>query len=159
MNGSSRWNPVAVCTMRPELEARRGDHSMPPFGVGSFVKVGASGERFWCHVVRCIGNRLEAKVANYLLHTPSIRYGDLLDLHERHVLESVSPLEGRAFREMVSELGEDEAALRWRQSRIDSGVAAPGSPSLRLVLPSGERRSSPRTRDSTSASSPPRTGS
>ena len=142
----------------PEFETRRGDSKMPPFGVGWFVKVGAFGERFWCHVQQLSGDRLAAVVDNELLHAgPSIQRGDMLSLDERHVLESVGPSEARAFHEMVKALGEDEAAMRWRQSRIDSGIAAPGLAS-HLVLPSGERRSSLRTRDVTSVRSPPCTG-
>ena len=142
----------------PELETRRGDSKMPPFGVGWWVKVGAFGERFWCHVQQLSGDRLAAVVDNELLHAgPAIQCGDMLSLDERHVLESVGPSEARAFHEMVKALGEDEAAMRWRQSRIDSGVAAPKHAS-QLVLPSGERRSSQRTRDVTSVRSPPCTG-
>ena len=60
----------------PELETRRGDSKMPPFGVGWWVKVGAFGERFWCHVVRCSGDRLAAVVDNHLLHAgPAIQCG------------------------------------------------------------------------------------
>ena len=81
-----------------------------------------------CHVQQLSGDRLSAVVDNELLHAgPSIQRGDMLSLDERHVLESVGPSEARAFHEMVKALGEDEAAVRWRQSRIDcTGLQRPG---------------------------------
>ena len=122
-----------------EFETRIG-RNMPEYGEGYWVKVGFGGERFWCFVGRCSGSTLTVVVDNDLLLPDSpIRRGEVLRIHERHVLESVSVSEARAYQELMSALGdEDEAALRWRASRIESGAAAVG-PSGMLVLPSGKK--------------------
>ena len=148
-----------------EFETRIG-RVTPEYGEGYWVKVGFGGERFWCFVGRCSGSTLTVVVDNDLLLPDSpIRRGEVLRIHERHVLESVSVSEARAYQELMSALGdEDEAALRWRASRIESGAAAEPavSPSGMLVLPSGKelapsarRVSSARSRVRVAASIPP----
>ena len=72
----------------------------------------------------------------------------MIELHQSNVLESVSVSEAQTFHELVVALGdENEAAMRWRQTRIDAGVAATGSATW-LALPSGERRMNREQHDS-----------
>ena len=126
--------------MRPEFETREDSQRDVQVTVGCWVKFGACGERFWCHVLRRSGDALTAVVDNELHKDAPLRYGDVIELHTRNVLESVSESEARTFNELVVALGdEDEAAMKWRQSRIDAGVAATGSATW-LALPSGKRR-------------------
>ena len=97
--------------MRPEFETREDSQRNVQVTVGCWVKVGACGERFWCRVLQRSGDALTAVVDNELHEDAPLRYGDVIELHTRNVLESVSESEVRAFNELVVALGdEDEAA-------------------------------------------------
>ena len=103
------------------FENRDSRAAEPNVRVGSSVKVGIRGERFWCHVSReRADGSLLAIIDNFLLRSPQWQRGDEIVLQRSHVLEAADYGDALAFRALCTTLGSaSEAAMVWRASRDD----------------------------------------
>ena len=115
---------------RPQSDAR------PSVRVGTFVKVGVRGERFWCCVKSIRGDgALLGVVDNDLLKSPW-RRGEEIVLQRNHVLETSEPADGLTFRNLATRFGSvGTAAAVWQDLRRMERAAAKPKPETVFVLP------------------------
>ena len=114
----------AVETLREHaFETRDKNAAAPRVQVGSWVKVGVRGERFWCKVRHQRNDGcLVAVVDNELLRS-TWRRGDEIVLQHDYVLETAQPQDELTFKRLSAALGSaSEAAIVWRDVREASGV-------------------------------------
>ena len=117
------------------FEARAADIPPPRVRAGCFVKVCARGERFWCKVESVGVDTLRVIVDNDLLNSPW-RCGHELVLYHNHVLEVADAKDRLAFQFLVAMLGScGEAALAWRDSRLESGAGCRPKQRTCFVVP------------------------
>ena len=128
----------ALETLRERaFETRDKNAAVPHVQMGTFVKVGVRGERFWCKV-QC-GKRVDGSfvgiVDNDLLRSP-LRRGHEIVFQHSHVLEAAEPGEELTFKGLMAALGSaSEAAMMWRDVREASGVGVKAHPRSWFVLP------------------------
>jgi len=86
------------------FEQRPQSDALPSVRVGTFVKIGIRGERFWCCVKSTRGDgALLGVVDNDLLKSPW-RRGEEIVLQRNHVLETAEPTDELTFRNLVTGL-------------------------------------------------------
>lgn len=109
----------------------------PQVRVGTFVKVGVRGERFWCRVCHAlVDGALVGVVDNDLVNSPW-RVGDQIAFQRIHVLETAELRDKLQFWTLWAQLGNaDRAALAWRGSRAADGTGVTPLKNTRFVLPS-----------------------
>ena len=118
------------------FEQRPRSTAQPSLGVGTWVKVGVRGERFWCRVKSMQGDGSLLGVLDNDLLKSSWRRGDELVLQRSHVLETAEPADGNTFRNLVAMFGSvAEAAVVWRNLRMIECVAVKPKPGTMFVLP------------------------
>ena len=100
------------------FETRDRSLPVPNVQVGSYVKVGIRGERFWCRVSReRADGSILAIIDNFLLRSPW-RCGDEIVLQRSHVLEAADYGDALMFRALWATLGSvSEAAMAWRANK------------------------------------------
>ena len=100
------------------FETRAAGTPLPRVQVGSFVKIGLRGERFWCRVVGVgLDDLLRVTVDNDLLKSP-LSCGDEIKIQREHVLEAADISDRLTFQAIATALGSHrEAALVWRDLR------------------------------------------
>ena len=118
--------------LRLRFELRDDASPAPRVSQGGWVKVGAvaTGERFWCRVMTVSADGiLTASVDNDLLSSTiacPLRFGDVVVLHERNVLESASLAERNEFEQLlVVTESHVKAAKHWRDARQLEGTCVP----------------------------------
>ena len=118
------------------FEQRHKSAAQPSVSIGTWLKVGVRGERFWVRVKRMRGDgSLVGVIDNDLLKSPW-RRGDELVLQRSHVLETTEPADGNTFRNLVAMFGSvAEAAVVWRNLRMIECVAVKPKPGPMFVLP------------------------
>jgi hypothetical protein len=117
------------------FQVRDKSRGRPSVDVGTLIKVGIRGERFWCRVrrVRQDGS-LVCVVDNDLIKSPW-KCGDEIVVQKTHVLETSDPMD-MTFASLLSLLGSPaEAALLWRELRLMGGFGVPAKPKTFFVLP------------------------
>ena len=116
------------------FEVRDKNRKRPKVEPGVLIKVGVRGERFWCKVrgVRKDG-ALVAIVDNELLKSPW-KVGDELVVLPEHVLETSDPND-MTFASLLSVMGVSEAAMMWRELRLENGSGVLAKPKTFFVLP------------------------
>ena len=101
---------------------------------GMLVKVGIRGERFWCKVKRVRRDgALVAIVDNDLIKSPW-RCGDEIVVQLKHVLETLDPKD-MSLASLLSVMGVSEAAMLWRELRLENGSGVLAKPKTCFVLP------------------------
>ena len=117
------------------FEVRDKSRGRPRVGVGTLIKVGIRGERFWCKVrgVRQDGS-LVCVVDNDLIKSPW-KCGDEIVVQSTHVLETSDPMD-MTFASLLSLMGSPaEAALLWRELRLMGGSGVRAKQRTFFVLP------------------------
>ena len=105
------------------LEQRPDDAAQADVHVGTWVKVGLAGERFWCKVTGMPGgDELLVVVCNDLVKWPC-RQGDNIVLQRNNVLETAELIDVSTFRGLVARHGVIEGSAVWRDLRMTDGVA------------------------------------
>jgi hypothetical protein len=101
------------------FETRDRSLPVPNVQVGSYVKVGIRGERFWCRVSReRADGSILAIIDNFLLRSPWWQRGDEIVLQRSHVLEAADYGDELMFRSLWATLGSiSEAAMAWRANK------------------------------------------
>jgi hypothetical protein len=119
---------------RHAFEVRDPSRRQPSVDEGTLIKVGIRGERFWCRVksVRVDG-ALVAIVDNHLIKSPWT-CGDEIVVQRKHVLETLDPKD-MSLASLLSVLGVSEAAMRWRELRLENGSGVSAKPKTFFVLP------------------------
>ena len=119
---------------RHAFEVRDPSRRQPSVDEGTLIKVGIRGERFWCRVksVRVDG-ALVAIVDNHLIKPPWT-CGDEIVVQRKHVLETLDPKD-MSLASLLSVLGVSEAAMRWRELRLENGSGVLAKPKTCFVLP------------------------
>lgn len=119
---------------RHAFEVRDSSRRQPSVDEGTLIKVGIRGERFWCRVksVRVDGS-LVAIVDNHLIKSPWT-CGDEIVVQRKHVLETLDPGD-MSLASLLSVLGVSEAAMRWRELRLENGSGVIAKPKAFFVLP------------------------
>ena len=118
------------------FETRDRRVATPNVQVGSYVRVGIRGERFWCRVSRERSDgSLLAQVDSYLTKSPWKR-GDEIVLQRSHVLEAVDDRDALVCRALWATLGSaPAAAMAWRASKDESFNQSSRNRSKWFVLP------------------------
>jgi hypothetical protein len=118
------------------FEQRPQSDALPSVRVGTFVKIGIRGERFWCCVKSTRGDgALLGVVDNDLLKSPW-RRGEEIVLQRNHVLETAEPTDELTFRNLVTRFGSvGTAAAVWQDLRRMERAAAKPKPGTVFVLP------------------------
>ena len=123
------------------FETRDENAAVPDVQMGTFVKLGVRGERFWCKV-QCdkrVDGAFVGVVDNDLLGS-QVRRGHKIVFQLNHVLEAAEPGEELKFKDLMAALGSaSEAALMWRDVREASGVGVKARPRTWFVLPTCHR--------------------
>ena len=122
------------------FETRGKGAAVPHVQTGTFVKLGARGERFWCKV-QCnkrVDGSFLGVVENDLLRSP-LRRGHEIIFQHSHVLEAAEAGDELTFRGLLAAMGSaSEAAMMWRDVREASGVGVKARPRTWFVLPGDE---------------------
>ena len=119
---------------RHAFEVREPSRRQPRVDEGTLVKVGIRGERFWCRVKRVRADgALVATVDNDLIKSPW-RCGDEIVVQLKHVLETLDPKD-MSLVSLLSVLGVSEAAMLWRELRLENGSGVLAKPKTFFVLP------------------------
>ena len=87
----------------------------------SWVKVGRSGERFWCkvHAVDASAGVLSVAVDNVLVGDHGLGLGSRLAVRSAHVLDMATEADMQECRRLACMLGtETEGALAWWMQRV-----------------------------------------
>ena len=119
---------------RHAFEVRDPSKRQPSVDEGTLIKVGVRGERFWCKVKRVRKDgALVAIVDNNLIKSPW-RCGDEIVVQLKHVLETLDPKD-MSLASLLSVLGVSEAAMMWRELRLENGSGVLAKPKTFFVLP------------------------
>ena len=119
---------------RHAFEVRGPSRRQPSVDEGTLIKVGVRGERFWCRVKRVRADgALVAIVDNNLIKSPW-RCGDEIVVQLKHVLETLDPKD-MSLVSLLSVLGVSEAAMMWRELRLENGSGVLAKPKTLFVLP------------------------
>ena len=119
---------------RHAFEVRDPSKRQPSVDEGTLIKVGIRGERFWCRVKRVRADgALVAIVDNNLIKSPW-RCGDEIVVQRKHVLETLDPKD-MSLASLLSVMGVSEAAMMWRELRLENGSGVLAKPKTFFVLP------------------------
>lgn len=107
----------------------------PSMHVGTLIKVGVRGERFWCQIdrIRRDGS-LVAIVDNDLLKSPW-KCGDEVVVQRKHVIETADPND-LTFASLLAAHGSfTDACMAWKALRIAGGSGVKPKPETCFVFP------------------------
>ena len=118
------------------FEIRDRANAPPKVKAGTMIKVGCSGERFWCIVRQIAGDgQILASVDNQLIRLPW-RCGDLLDLKSHNILETLENLESVHLSSSMNTFESiSDAVIAWHSERLADGRAVSLKPHTVLVIP------------------------